>query len=334
MIEELSKDIVTVLMKEGQVSLPALGTFSLQTAAANITLIDNQATPPSAKAEFNPNLTMDDGRLFRHLTLNRGYGEELAFEKIGQLEASITEALAEGKMVHLTGLGRVFRDHSGELRFNAGDENLSRDHFGLPNIPITPILRQEKVADPTPLNRSARTPRTTSTNPEWLTAAWLWIQRQIWYIAGATIILFLLGLWYIQQREASPTVATTDPPTSILPRERTNVSPPPPAEPSTPAPAATTPSTTTTPPAVNTPPPPPASGQTARIAVGRYGRQANVDKMVRRISEAGYTPYTQIENGLTRVGIQYEYSSDAELDRALAGIRRRFTQDAFVMDRD
>ena len=82
-------------------------------------------------------------------------------------------------------------------------------------------------------------------------------------------------------------------------------------------------------------PPPvatPTSGRnTAIIAIGLYGNEANVRKNVRRIEQAGFTPFTERTGRYTRVGVSAQYTTDAERAATLDRVRERFTQDAFVM---
>ena len=69
----------------------------------------------------------------------------------------------------------------------------------------------------------------------------------------------------------------------------------------------------------------------AIIAIGLYGRQRNVDKQVRRLSEDGYTPYTREEGRLTRVGIQFPYAGEENMQQLLRDIQRKYAEEAFVM---
>jgi nucleoid DNA-binding protein len=69
------------------------------------------------------------------------------------------------------------------------------------------------------------------------------------------------------------------------------------------------------------------------IAIGMFKDQANVAKLLQRINEAGYEPYTQKSAVGTRVGIQFTYDRPGEIDTKLAQIRRKFEPGAFVLKR-
>lgn len=91
----------------------------------------------------------------------------------------------------------------------------------------------------------------------------------------------------------------------------------------------------------NQPPAPPvideprvAPGQKVGvIAIGLFKDQANVAKLLQRINEAGYEPYTQKSAAGTRVGIQFAYDRPGEVDTKLAQIRKKFEPGAFVLKR-
>ncbi|MEM9837183.1 MAG: hypothetical protein AAF828_11810 [Bacteroidota bacterium] len=354
MTHAMSKDLVNLLMQEGQFSLPSLGTFQLAEQAAIVSPIEGRIQPPAKQVTFNANLKIDDGRLLQFLKKNYQISTEEAIRQIQQLEEDIVGQLAIGELVKLEGIGRVFRDHTGEIRFNPGQQNLDKATFGLPNVPITPIVRTERFATTSADTASRATATSTdfTTTPppvieapqpaqaeDITTKIWAFIQDHIWYIAGGTAVIFILGLWYINQRN------TVNPETILA-----ETTPTVPAK--APANEASRPTVETvpfTPPeVVETPEQPvntanessinrPSSAgttQTAIIAVGRYGQQRNVTKMIGRIKAAGYVPYTKRANNLTRVGVEYQYSKPAELDRALADIRRKFTQDAFILERE
>lgn len=376
MTHDISKDIIAVLMNENQLGIAGLGTFTLQRQAALVSPMEGKVSPPSQKVGFNPNLKLDDGKLSRYLRDRYRLSPEEAKSRIEAFVTNVEAQLAAGNSVSLADLGRFSRDYTGEVRFTPGQSNFNKEVFGLPDITLTPVIRAERLAATkhtsavgTGLATAATS--TTSTIPpvtsitehakeDWMATLWLFLRDHIWYIAGGTALLFVFGLWYLNQRSLpdempeNPRINTAPAPTITEPEDRVNIAPVAPEteeNPFTP-PAetevveleqdnnSTNSSTTTTVPNRQQPPPAPpvnvaptTGDNVAVIAVGRYGKQANVDKMTSRITDAGYTPYTKQENGLTRVGVQVKYLSDDQLERALADIRRRFTKDAFIIER-
>lgn len=364
MTNDINKDIIAVLMNENQLGIAGIGTFTLHRQAALVTPFEGRVSPPSRKVGFNSNLKIDDGKLSRHLRDTYRLSAEDAQAKIEAFVSSLIGQIDAGNIVHLGDLGSFSRSPGGEIRFNSGKHNFDKSNFGLPEVALTPIVRPERVKAAATTNSSTALPTAvaatvTSIPPitpvsehakeDTLAVIWLFLRDNILYIAAGSALLFVLGLWYINKRDNQPRLPD-DPRVNTAPiplpesEDRVNVSPRPEVEevpftpPSDPVIEQSEPTVNVAP----TPRPeptkpvevtPPTDSNTAIIAVGRFGRQANVDKTKRRITDAGYTPYSKRENGLTRVGVQVDYISDAQLERALADIRRRFTQDAFIIKR-
>lgn len=348
---------MAVLMSEGQLSLAGLGTFRLVDQAASINIIEGQVKPPGKKAVFNANLSLDDGRLLRYWMRQKGLTQEEAQKQVSELCAFIQDELAKGSSVQILGLGRLFKDHKQEINFTASEQNLATSSFGLATVPIAPVVRTERpAAYPSATNTAGSNipppstlPSIASSSP--LARLWLFAHTYIWHIAAATAVLFLLGLWYLNARDTR----SATPLASRQAEEQPLAVPPPSPDPSLSSGSlgerhppeapiheisnnneeeeaerdveeASTSITSPRPTA-------PAIGKSAIIAVGRYGKAANVNKMVERIEAAGYVAYTKDENGLTRVGVRYNYANENKLDEVLTDVRRRFSQDAFILSR-
>lgn len=318
-------------MEEGRVCLPGIGTLLVVQQPALVSLIEGRATAPAARVSFNANLVVDDGRLVRQI------GEP---ELVQQFLQQTRQSLDAGRTVLLEGVGRLFRHPDGEVRFTPGGDNFSKESFGLPNLDIRPIVRQEKpVEEPTPRRRPkpVRQIQDSEFGRRYGNVAW--------YAAALAGILTVLFLLFRLAGTVSDVFGSNT--TTAVPRDRLNVPPRPRTAPATidanevqPEPP---PRMNEAPEAVeetntrdeSSAPVPPAEEaaptNVAIIAIGLFGRQRNVDKQTRRLSEAGYTPYTDQEGRNTRVGVRVTYQEEAELNRVLREIRARYTEDAFVM---
>jgi cell division septation protein DedD len=112
--------------------------------------------------------------------------------------------------------------------------------------------------------------------------------------------------------------------------EEEKTTPPPPSN-ST-KPAENKPKPAPAPTNVDAPTPAPSS-KTCIIVIGSFGNQANVTKLLKEISEAGYATYSAPNGALTRVGIQFPYSTPAEVDAKLREVRSKFDKGAIVFKR-
>lgn len=328
----LPKAIKRLLMEDDRVCLPGIGTFLVAQQPAMISLLEGKAAPPSARVSFNSNLVVDDGRLQRELA---DYGSLEHF--IGPLR----QQLANGKVVTLDGIGKLYQQSgTTEVSFSTAGENLSKETFGLPPVTVQPIIRKEK--SPTATEATSRTTRRRQEKLVQTYGKHNSVDRRkalvYTFFAVATVTLLLLLIIPGMRRDTAPAALTTTPPS-----KRINVPPPAAVDASAVRPEAP-PRLNQTPAATSPEKIAPAragnssrtqSGtplkNTAIIVIGLYGRQRNVDKQTRRLEEAGYVPHTAPEGRNTRVGVKLEYTDDAELRRALADIRERYTEEAFVM---
>ncbi|MCP9235192.1 hypothetical protein [Lewinella sp. JB7] len=330
----------SILMEEGRVCLPGIGTLLVVEQPALVSLIEGKAKPPSARVDFNANLVIDDGRLEREVTYRHDVESFLQSTK---------HRLDEGSAVSLEGIGKLYKLSDGEIRFSPTSENFSKGSYGLPAVELKPILRKEKRpvgksrgGSRTGTRKSTRRSAGTSSSLPELTPR---TRRVLWYttgLIGLVFAIFLLfriaGVFGSLLDRGGPDVERE------IPQDRLNVAP---SDVRTPAPAPpptvdanqirpAEPPRLNERPTTTAPADPPAATPApvmneAIIAIGLFGRQRNVDKQTRRLEEAGYTPYTDKEGRNTRVGVTIRYREMEELNRALADIRRRYTEDAFVM---
>ena len=330
MLATVTNSLHSLLMEEGRVCLPGIGTLLVVEQPAMVSLIEGKAAAPCARVAFNANLVVDDGRLRREI----GATEAETFVR------QTRESLDAGRTVILDGIGKLYPHQGGEVRFSPGVTNFDKHSFGLPEIDVRPIVRKERAAATTVSPPKAvpvpATEQTAATPPvaSPATAPLPWDQRNgglLWYgagLIGLLVVLYLLfllggaigGMTAGNDAEARPqregrneTPAATERPEAV---DANDVRP-------APAPRLDDPAPTTTDAA-------PARNR-AIIAIGLYGRQRNVDKQVRRLSEAGYTPYTDREGRNTRLGVEVVFGDEAELQQILREIRARYTREAFVM---
>ncbi len=310
-----------LLMEEGRVCLPGIGTLLVVRQPALVSPIEGVASAPSGRVSFNENLVVDDGRLLR----------EVDRPQLEEFLAQTTQSLDAGRTVVLEGIGKLYRQPDGEIRFTASGENFRKESFGLPAVALRPIVRKEKKVAATKTEVLTKPVRKLRESP-----AGARYGNVAWYVAAGAGTLLLIFLLF---RLAGTLSTELDPAETVnAPRERLNV--PPPADAPTPEEVVVEAGSIRpeAPPRLNQPPAPateaapaPAARNVAVIAIGLYGRQRNVDKQTRRLSEAGYTPYTDKEGRNTRVGVQVGYDSEEELRRVLQEVRARYTEQAYVM---
>ncbi|MEM9258734.1 MAG: hypothetical protein AAGA62_03745 [Bacteroidota bacterium] len=361
MSSAITDTIRRILMEEEQVCLPGLGTLRLLPQPALISPIEGKALPPSEQVSFNSNLVLDDGRLLRELKETEVVPPATAAFQLEEFLRNLRENLDAGRSVTLEGVGRFFKHFDGQLKFTAAGENFSKESFGLPGLELKPIIRTEKqrkgaIEDPMLVgsgNTTQPAPAATPTSRLGELLNHPDLRRILWYVAAvlgvilALCLLYLLGqtigsaladdpktpVARVEERPDQPASLTPAPTPS--PIDARQVAPDEPPRLNDPDPSRTT-TDPVTPPTVDTPPAAtPANGQNVSlIATGLYGSSRNVEKNLRRIREAGYTPFSRAEGRYTRLGVRLEFQSEEELFEALNAIRRRFSEDAFELERN
>ncbi len=338
--------IVDLLYDKDQVHLPGLGAFVLQYKPALADAVQGQVLPPAREIQFNPNLVMDDGVLVQYLQQNSGLEAADARDEVYAFVSQIKAQLEKREIVELSGIGRFYMDYENKLRFLSDSGNYDKNAYGLPPIQAYPIIRQPAapaVAGTTP---SVLAPDSSVPPSGGAPSAWLAFVRRYasWLTALALAITIGLVLLLIPEPKTpevaeQPNIITDEP---SLPSGRLNVGP------SATGGSAETPTFTEedtditpdvgaeaeTDPNDTEAPTLPPNFHSAVVAVGKFGNIDNAGRLIKRLAQAGYEPYSAREGQLTRVGIQLSYRTDLELQRKLADIRRQYGSGAFVFMKD
>lgn len=318
---DLYKVLSTLFYEHDRVNIPGIGGFTLSYQSAELDQIKGELSPPSKQLQFNPNLVLDDGLLSGYLEQQFQLSSEQAERLIQDFTRQINQKLDQREIVELPGIGRLYRNYEQELKFLPDGQNFYASTFSLPTLEIQPVGTQERssAAAETSVGKSNKS-KTGSTfkasRPSLSYRLSGWLQRNLALIAILTIVIVLGGL-YLLSRDPNPEKETED----SVPAERLNVSP---SEGQ--SPAAIQPSEETVAPNV--------SESYAIIAVGLFSQSPNVRRLRDRLSAAGYEPYTETEEGATRVGVRLSFKEESELLEALQDIRNRFEKTAFIMIRD
>ena len=144
------------------VMLPGLGGFVCNPRSAWYDEAKRQIVPPSRDVLFNPRLTTNDGLVANELMAKHGIAYRDALQAVEGLVEHIQGDLDEGSTVELPGLGKLYREEDGQLRFMADVEfeRMLRS-FGHASIPLV----ARTVAAPTPVSAPAPAPAAAAAEP-------------------------------------------------------------------------------------------------------------------------------------------------------------------------
>lgn len=322
--------IAALLYEQDTVSIPGLGSLVGQYKPAAIEHVQGKISPPSKEWTFNANLAVNDGLLINCL-VQKGHLSHAEAEKlVADFVAQVKSALERREIVIIPEVGRLYRDFEQQLRFLPDNTNFNTDTFGLPTVQFYPVLRAQKSSEE---RLAPELPAAQNFNQ--LALTWFRQYRKIAAIIGAISLAttLLLLFW-------PGTKAPDAPIAEVLPPSRVNVSPSSETEtPDVPAelPEAlgqeedTDPDETGTNTEADTESITMAPNQKyGTIVIGAFSNEDNVKRLISKLYEAGYEPFTDKRGRLTQVSVQLAYENDSELRDALQKIRKKFNKDAKI----
>ncbi len=329
--------IKELLLEHKSVSLPNIGGFLAQTQSAQLDVGLGKLSPPSKKIIFTPNLAVNDGLLVNYMMGKFDFSLEKATEVLLDYCQDINHSLNNKEFFSIMGIGRIYKDFEGKIKFLPDHSNLNADAFGLPDVDFSPMaqestaVRQKPMLDddpaiPVPITAAAATDTMSERGASW------WSARGKLVTAIAALLLIIFTGFLIFKKEPK-----TNDITLSIPDERTNISP---VETNDMTDEATNEEEVLSPeeeeavPVVDTEEATIAPDQkVAIIAIGKFGNKENVKKLVTRIFDEGFDPYQENLGKLTRVGIQFTYENESEVDEILKQVRKIFEPDAEILQK-
>ncbi len=317
--------LARLLYEHDAVGLPGLGRFETRYKPAEVDRVQGKLFPPSKRLVFLPGEGEGGDRLVVRIRDQYGLSQETAERVVADFVTRIRGAVRQREIVVFPQLGRLYEDYQHKLQFIPDSTNFNPSTFGLPalNYQGSPSRTIIQRADP-PARRPAAISR-------WdLLRAFF--RRHLSLIGILLLFVLALSIYLILPKQPLAPEPTRE--ERVIPPERLNQPPVPRNLPDvpeatdesdldTPSPELDTEASTIAP-----------DQQSAILAIGLFGDQENIDRLVRSIYQAGFEPYLEPKsNGLTLVGIQSAYQDEEDLQRLLEEVRTTFVPDAFVLRR-
>jgi hypothetical protein len=344
---KVDKYIRELLYENDAVNVPGLGGFVTEYQAATVDHVQAQILPPSREVSLNTNLPIDDGLLIQRIADDYRLSGLEAEQILRDYVDGLHDALNAGEIVAIEGVGRLYKNYEGQLQLMSDHTNFDTTVYGLPAVGSNIINRNTP-----PLAQPATNAQVIPAVQKEDTDTWAffsrWFQQNQWIVVSVAMVVFVLTVWllFFNKKSTDPNSGLSEVPE--LPESRINVSPgeveddelviDEPTSPddmnNMPAPEASTP-----PPAENedeeldTEAPTLAPEQSvALIRIGIFGDRGNVQKLVQRIYDEGFEPYTREKGSLIEVGVQFAYDDQQEVQANLRTIRRKFEEKAKIVE--
>ncbi len=321
-----SRYVYQMLMQYGRVAIPSLGTFTLHPLTATF---DNQRTklfPPATRVSFD-NQVFEDKFFVNHL-IEAGMNAVDANLMQNNLVRDYATALSQNQNFILLGLGTFYPDG-----FVEETDGVFNRYQGLESINVTAL--------PTYLKRNGdfvKVPDVPiiSLSPKKESSA-----NYLWPILLALLTLLIMLSWFFSREtkdapyvvnEGSQTEIAHDSALnddsllteidSILAKNEGQIN------------KIDTSVTTkeksegAKPEKTNGKVKPDSEIKSCIVIVGAFKNTKNADKLLKRINAKGYKTYTQMHNGLKRVGISYDCISKNP-DLFKSNVQKQFNKDAW-----
>ena len=350
-----------LLYEHDSVNIPGLGGLMTNYKSASIDQVQGKIHPPAKDLNFNDNLVVNDGLLVNYIKEKHqlSYGD--ALKAVEEYVKGIKEAIAKREIVVFPNVGRLYMDYEKNLQFLPDNTNFNTDVYGLPTIQFYPVLRTD--TKPTDKSNSINTPKGNLEDKGNLSIQISkWFQQNLPYIGGLSIVLVGLGIYFTLTRElpslpgdnlhkvsdsdykinVSPSkdedgeeidldedllgedLDEAEDLVAVIPDEDSDNT----VEAGMQEKGIEEEETIDTEEATLSP-----DKKVAKIIVGSFGSRSNVRKLVQRIAEEGFEPYTEKKGNLTRVGIQLVYDEESEIKSAMRVIRKKFDDNAKIVEK-
>jgi cell division septation protein DedD len=335
---EIGNHIAALLYTNEVVSIPGLGSFVTAYQPAEIDPVQGELSPPSKALKFDKNLAVDDGLLIKHISEEEQISMADAERLVNAYVEQLKEAIEKRELVSFSGLGRLYKDYEGQFQFLADGTNFNTDSYGLPNVQFFPISRLQQT---TAHKGTANTAKAGYAGKKVADTKKAGLNKGLLAAMGLAVLVAGIAIYVLLFQGASS--GSTVENAQTVPTSRVNVKPTMDSsfpesgsaaiddeedriddveyadEDDMPEEIVDTESPTIAP-----------EQDYFVIIIGSFGNTENVERLVERIYNAGYEPYTEQSGKLTKVGIQKTYTDRSEIRSTLKDVQKEFSKDAKV----
>lgn len=325
---DVGAHIAELLFNHQTVNIPGLGGFTTEYKQAAIDQIQGVMKPPSKDIRFNKNLGVNDGLLVHQIMQQQQVGQQQAQKAVEEYVEQVLASLARKEMVVFPKVGRLYLDYKDEYEFLPENTNFNPDAFGLPNIQFQPIVRsKEALQKEAPIVAAVNNPAEKKEDISNQVA--VWVQKNFPLLISVSVIIIALIIFMLIYDNSPKPDSVYDIPEDQVNLKKGEKGPPESDEDS--LDAAATPLIEDEEANAEVEEPSMLPNQKMGIImIGLFGDQNNVSKLVRKLYDAGFEPYLEEKGKFTRVGVQFAYETQSDLDQKLRIVQERFEEDAVV----
>ncbi len=336
---DVARAIRDLLFEHDEVVIPGLGAFVTRYQPATIDHVQGHMMPPSRQIIFNPELTIDDGRLVAWMIEHYGLSATEAQQVIADYVQKVKSRLKEGKRWKLPHLGELFRDFEGTYGFDQATRNFTVDTFGLPELDAAPVITKNnehtasthykvstatsEVSSPpqpqikeyntTPVAFSTAKVTQSATEVEEAPMSWLYKLIPILIVIALCVVLFSIWVVFFQSNPSEATatspVLTTPIPLQDEPEDQVDLE-------------AEATQTSDAPPSETDVLPP--DTYEAFVVLHSFSHVRNAERFAEKLVQDGFNAASVQDGRLLRVGVRFTWRDSTELQQILQTLGRTY----------
>ncbi|MEL6924166.1 MAG: hypothetical protein AAFO94_08970, partial [Bacteroidota bacterium] len=321
------------------------GGFVANYKSSAIDHVQGMIHPPSKSLTFNENLVVNDGILVNHLKSKYGKTLEEAKEIIRDFVAELKAKIEEREIIVFPEVGRLYRDYENKLQFLPDNSNYNLDVYGLPTVQYYPIIRNRDSAPAeapapkaTPMRKPAAVAKRRSQQRKWQPIA-------VYSVFALILVMLSLSVYTIynnmngsddvQSLPVSENRLNTKPTkdgSEIDDQFGTEITTSETADEEFESNSETGDEIDYVPAVSDTESSTLAPDQKECVVIiGGFRSKDNVRKLIERLYNKGFDAYQDQKNGITRVGAQFFYETEAQRREKVKFIRDQFEAKAWVL---
>ncbi len=342
---DVSTCIADLLYEHRSVIIPDFGGIVGIYQSAQVDHIQGTMLPPSLALRFNENLVINDGVLISHIRKQYQLNLEDAQFVVRNHVEQLNKKLSRKEILVFPGIGRLYRDFENQLRFLQDSTNYNTDAFGIPEIQFFPILRNRETA---PREAPAPTPSSPVVAPS-KKAPWLQQlakQEMVPLAASAMVLVIAMAIFFgprpnsekgfkaqpvAERINERPTVESRSAILDLVTGAKEEVVPvkekvPPKVQEEEIdeeyASEINTEASTLAP-----------QEKVCIVITGAFGQKSSVKKRLNQIVKMGFAPYQDKKGKLTRVGIQFSYESERDVENTVKLLKKKVEKKSWILSK-
>lgn len=327
--------IKELIYTNNSVPVPGFGTFSSEVQTASLEVFEGVLSPPKKQLSFSEAVDNDDLLLLKAIQETNDVSHDKAVSELQKYVVELNRALRQKEIIYIKEVGRLYLDFENKVKFYPNNTNFNTSSYGLPELAVKQVIRgkdeqlikkkQMETASFAKIKQESQEVSAHKTNNTIFGFA-----AAFFLVTVGMIVLVTLFANKSSNSSTSSRNSTQGKPIVVPQQEETDRS-------QTVDAAVNADNTndeqTKQPEVVDTEAiTPDVELKEGIIIIGGYGKKKNAQRMIQKIMSKGFEPFSDRSGNLNRVGVQFGYKTNTELDSMLQVIQKEIHPKAWILE--